>query len=367
MNILILNPILFSSNKSEIPLVGSIKDTMIYSMCIGFLKSGHQVTLVAAEEFKPVVNENYEFTVIFIKSVLKKIFQPNYLPFQPKLYTFLKKEAKNYDYIVSSENFSLPSLFAAVICPQKTIIWQEMNVHQKKWRKIPSKVWHNFVTQLFMRRIRIVIPRSDSAYNFVRKYFKNVSSEVVDHGVNLENFYPVKTKKRQFIVVSQLISRKNIDSIIEKFYQLITNSEFSDFILIIAGKGELENKLKQQVGQLKIENNVFFAGFIPHQELNTLVANSMAMLIDTKQDLNMVSIPESIASGTPVVTNMIPASAAYITKNQLGIAKANWNDSDLKEIIINNSLYVTNCIMYRERLTNVYLAKKIIEIAHKKK
>jgi 1,2-diacylglycerol 3-alpha-glucosyltransferase len=333
---------------------------------MAFQKIGHNVTLVAASEYKPVTDEHYEFEIVFIKSALKKLFLPNYLPFQPGLIAFLIREQKDYDFIVSSENFAFPSLFAAMICPKKTIIWQEMNVHQKKWRKIPSKFWLRIVVPLFMSRVKTVIPRSHSAYEFVSKYFRQVSSEVIDHGVNVENFHPVETKKRQFVVVSQLIPRKNIESIIHKFGKLIADNQFADFVLAIAGKGELEDKLKMQVKQMAIENNVRFAGFLSHHELNSLVADSMAMLIDTKQDLNMVSIPESIASGTPVVTNLIPASASYIADNRLGIAKADWNETDLKDMIANNSFYVANCIAYREKLTNVYLAKQMMDIAQKR-
>jgi len=367
MNILVLNSILYTANNNVIPQVKSIKDTMIYNMCLGFLRLGHQVTLVAASEYKPIQHEEYEFDIVFFPSILKRVFLPSVLPLQPQLWRYLRKESCRFDLIVASEIFAFPSLFVALICPRKTIVWQEMNVHQKKWRQIPSKWWHNIIVPLFMRRVKMVIPRSDSAYNFISKYFKNVSSEVVDHGVNVENFYLTETKKRQFIVVSQLIYRKNIESIIDKFHRLIAESQFADFTLIIAGKGELESNLKEQVTQLKIENNVHFVGFMPHQDLNALVADSMAMLINTRQDLNMVSIPESIAAGTPIVSNLIPATAAYIAKNNLGIAKTDWDESDLKEIIINNSFYVTNCVAYRKKLTNVYLVKKMVEIAQEER
>jgi 1,2-diacylglycerol 3-alpha-glucosyltransferase len=76
----------------------------------------------------------------------------------------------------------------------------------------------------------------------------------------------------------------------------------------------------------------------------------------------MVSIPESIASGTPVVTNLQPASADYIRQEKLGIAKDGWDAYDLKEIIDNNPVYVENCIRYRPKLTNDYSAKQIVDI-----
>ena len=49
MRILLLNSILFTAENNIIPQVKSIKDTMIYNMCLGFLKLGHNITLAAAK------------------------------------------------------------------------------------------------------------------------------------------------------------------------------------------------------------------------------------------------------------------------------------------------------------------------------
>ena len=57
MKVLILNPILFTADNNVIPQVKSIKDTMIYNMCLGFKRLGHDVTLAAAEEYAPAEKE----------------------------------------------------------------------------------------------------------------------------------------------------------------------------------------------------------------------------------------------------------------------------------------------------------------------
>ncbi|MDR0574352.1 MAG: hypothetical protein LBG96_10045 [Tannerella sp.] len=85
-------------------------------------------------------------------------------------------------------------------------------------------------------------------------------------------------------------------------------------------------------------------------------------MINTLRDLNMVSIPESIASGTPVITNLLPASADYIAREKLGVAKDHWDEYDIMEVIDNNPLYVRNCLDYRDRLSNHYSAQKITDI-----
>jgi 1,2-diacylglycerol 3-alpha-glucosyltransferase len=361
-NILLLNSILYTAQNGVVPQVESIKDTMIYNLALGFKELGHRVTLVSASEYKPINEENYDVNVIFIKSRLKKIFPPSVLPFQPELWQFLKKNKQKFDLIESGSVFAFPSLFAAIICPRKTVVWHELALHQKKMKSIPSYFWYNVVAKLFFRKI-LIVARSEKAKGFISKYLHHVANEIVEHGVNLHKFQLAAEKKKQFIIVSQLIPRKNVGSIIDKFSRFAIN-EYADFKLIIVGKGELENQLRDQVKRQHIDKKVIFAGFKSHSELSGLLAESMAMLVDTKADLNMVSVPESIVAGTPVVTNLVPYSSLIVSEHHLGIAK-DWNENDLKYIVENNDFYVRNCIGYRNQLTTVHAAEKIIEIYKK--
>jgi 1,2-diacylglycerol 3-alpha-glucosyltransferase len=359
--ILILNSILRSAQNDVVPQINSIKDCMIYNFALGFKELGYSVTLVAAAEYAPTEKENYEVEVVFIASKLQKIFPIGVLPFQPGIWSFLRKNKAKYDLIVSSDIFAFPSLFAAMQCARKIVVWHELALHPKKMKSLPSRFWYNIVAKLFFRKI-LVVPRSENARKFISKYLSKVSNESVEHGIELNKFQFSKEKRNQFIVVGQLIPRKNIKSIIDKFYRLISDHKYSDFQLIIAGEGVLESELKKQAAELGIKKNVDFVGFKSHSELNKLIAESMAMLIDTKQDNNMVSIPESVASGTPVVTNLVPTNATTINQHQSGIAKTDWQVVDLKEIIENNAFYIQNCLAYRSNLSNVYCAKKLIDI-----
>ena len=360
MNILLLNSIPYTAENDVIQRVDSIKDCMIYNFGLGFKELGNNVTLVTNEEYKPRKEEQYDFEVVFLSSAMKKIFHPGLLPLQPQLWSFLRKNRDHFDIISSGAAFTFTSLFSAIIAPRKTIIWHELAEHNRKMKSIPSRFWYNVVAKIFFRNIPVVA-RSEEAKIFISKYCPNISNETVEHGVNLQKFHFSKAKKRQFIVVSQLIPRKNIKSIIEKFSRFIASPEYADFLLVIAGRGELENKLKAQVKELGISNNVQFAGFKPHTDLNGLIAESMAMLIDTKQDLNMVSVPESIVSGTPVVINLVPYTAVMVDRYHLGIAKVDWEESDLKKIVENNTVYVENCIAMRDELSIKHSAQKLIE------
>lgn len=360
MKILLLNSILFTAEKNVIPQVSSIKDTMIYNMCLGFLKLGHDITLAAAQEYTPTNSETYDFEILFFPSQYTKIFPPSALPYSPALKKYLKKNHTQFDLIISSEVFSFNSLFAAQICPEKTIVWHELALHPSKFHKIPSKIWYNIIAPYFIKNVRTIIPRSDNAKKFISKYFKNISSQCIEHGINTEQFSFSDKKKKQFIYVGQLIPRKNIKSIIDKFSQFIQQYD-NEYQLLIVGRGILEEDLKAYVNAQGLSQNIQFIGFVNHTTLNKLLMDSQAMLIDTLQDNNMVSIPESIVSGTPVISNPIPTNSSTINKNKLGIVKEKWDKDDLYTITFHNSLYVKNCIEYRKKLTNEYSAKLFIK------
>ena len=361
MKILVLNPILFTSTDGSLPKVETIKDTMMYGMCLGFQSLGHEVTLVSYEEYKPIRKESYDFEVLFLKSSGSK-FLPNALPLSFELKRYLKAHHQEYDMVLSSEVFAFHTLFAARICPEKTVIWQELTEHQNKFHQIPSKFWHRFVARFFMQKVKAVVPRSTKAYDFIRRYMPMTISTVVDHGINVHKFLYSKTNKRQIISSSQLIYRKNVDGIIRIFADFHRQNGYEDVKLLIAGRGEEEAKLKNLVLELGLKDAVDFLGFLPQAKLNEYIRESMCFLANTRKDLNMVSIPESIVSGTPILTNLQPASAGYIAKEQLGIAKDGWGVAELKKLIDNNDYYVNNCLKYRDKLTSTHSAKMLVDI-----
>lgn len=361
MNILILNSILYTADNGIIPDVTSIKDTMIYNMCLGFKSLGHNITLATSEDYKPIHKEEYDFPVIFFKSNYKKICKPAMLPYSSELKKYIKQNHKKYNIVISSEVFQFQSLYAARICPEKTIIWHELALHPSKYHQIPSKLWYNIICRIFMRKIRCIIPRSEASKLFIKKYFRQVSEQCIEHGINIEQFVFSRDKEKLFIYVGQLIPRKNIKSIILKFSKFLKMTS-NRFTLLIVGRGFMEQELKELVERLEISDRVKFVGFVNHAQLNNLLKRSMAMLIDTFQDNNMVSIPESIVSGTPVLTNSIPTNSSIISKNNLGIVKQNWDENDIMAIVNNNCFYVENCIRYRDHLTNKHSAQLFIDV-----
>ena len=87
-----------------------------------------------------------------------------------------------------------------------------------------------------------------------------------------------------------------------------------------------------------------------------------SMLVYTEKDNSMVSIVESIAAGTPVITTPVPFNAAYIQKECLGIVKEEWGREELEMVCRRNEEFVQNCMAYREQLSAAYGSRLFAEI-----
>lgn len=306
---------------------------------------------------KKMRNTNLKYASSIRKA--QKSPPPQLLPYSPDLQRFIKTNQNNYDLIITSETFSLQSYYAARVCPEKTVIWHELGEHQRKFYKLPSKLWYNIAARFMMKRVACVVPRSEKARTFISRYMPRVTPPV-DHGIDIRKFQPSRDKKRQFISSSQLITRKRVDGIIRTFAGFIAQPQHSDFRLIIAGRGSEKENLERLVERLGIKNNVEFTGFLPQAKLNEYIRESMAFLINTDRDLNMISVPEAICSGTPVITTSVPYTAPTVQNHKLGLVKDNWGVKELNEIVEHNAGYVDNCINHREKLSNVAAAREII-------
>lgn len=362
MNVLIINPILATPTPEGIQRLKSIKDTMIYGMALGFMRLGHNPTLIAAADFIPTEKEEYPFEVVFLPTKYRKPFDPSLLPYIPTLKNRLRKNVEKFDLIISKECFSLASLTACRIAPQKTIVWQEMNLHQRKLFQLPSKLWYNIVARFFMRKAKAVTC-STSARDFLRRYMPLTADTIIEHGIDGSKFSPLEKKERTLITSSTLTARKNVGSIIRKFAALHEMPDYEDIKLIICGDGDQRAELEQLSRDLKLEDYIDFRGFLPRKELGKLVASSLAFLVDTLQDLNVISIVESIVAGTPVVTNMIPLTASWINEQHLGIARDDWDATDLATIIDQADNYAASCCRLSPSLTCEAAAAALISLA----
>ena len=358
MKLLIVNPILYTSDTKTIQRAKTIKDTMIYDLCLAFMKQGAEVTLFAGEPYKPTEEEEYPFEVIWAKCILPKIFQPHAIPFCPAIKRVVKE--RRFDMIISSEVLSVNSFLLTLQAKDRLIIWHELAYHHKIMKQIPSKLWYHTVAKTFFNRATIVA-RSPEARAFISKYCRHVSDTVIEHGVNFDKFKASKEKQDYFIVIARLIESKRLDKIITQFHRFVQNGH-PDYQLYFFGGGEKEKALKSQTAALGLTDNITFFGNTPHHTLTDYLAQARALLIYTEKDNSMISIIESIACGTPIITTSVPNNATYIRQYALGIVDDNWTDKDLEAICAKGKEYIQNCLDYRKNLSTESKAEAFLSL-----
>lgn len=355
--ILIVNPILYTSEQKQVKRINSIMDCMIVDLCNSFVDMGYDTTLVAAEDYKPINDEMYKFNIVWMHSYLKKIFNVNKIPFNIGLKKYLKKN--KFDLIIASEVFAMDTFICVRNSYKNLIIWQEMAFHQHLAKQMASKFWHNVIVKMFYKNVRIV-PRTDNARMFISKYSSNVSNTIIQHGIDLGKFKANTKKNKSFVICSQLIERKKVDLSIKAFNEFL-NKVSKEYSLYVIGDGDQKESLQILVEKLGITNNVIFTGKMSHGDLIAFLSKSRAMLIYTEKDNSMISIAESIAVCTPVITTSVPDNAMVIEQNGLGIVRDDWSWKDMQNIIEQNEIYVNNCMQYRDKLDNRYNVKLFMD------
>ena len=186
----------------------------------------------------------------------------------------------------------------------------------------------------------------------VVKNGRTVLSNVISSQIELHKLYGG--------VVPEIASRKHIEKSIEAFEKYLNKYDDSAKLYIM-GDGDEKENLRKLAKDLGADKNIIFTGKLGHNKLIEILKKSIAMLVYTEKDNNMVSIVESIALATPVITTDIPYNASYIKAEKLGIVNNNWNDDDLRKLATSDE-YINNCMNYRKYLPTEYKAEQFLKV-----
>lgn len=112
--------------------------------------------------------------------------------------------------------------------------------------------------------------------------------------------------------VGALIPRKGQAFVIEALAQL------PDAILLLAGKGHDEARLRALAARLGVADRVRFMGAVPHGELSILLNAADVFVLPSSSEGLANAWVEALACGTPVVTTPIPGAQELITDPSWG-------------------------------------------------
>ena len=131
-----------------------------------------------------------------------------------------------------------------------------------------------------------------------------------------------------FANVGRLHPDKDQKTLINAFAKVAP--QLPDSILVILGKGRLENELKQQVKHLKLEERVFFLGMVANA-VNYYRAFDSFVLSSDHEPFGMVLLEAIIAEVPVIATNV--GGAKEVIKNKQWLFDVG-DDNQLKKLML---------------------------------
>jgi glycosyltransferase involved in cell wall biosynthesis len=196
--------------------------------------------------------------------------------------------------------------------------WVSESIQETKEPKISFLLKKWFIEQRTYNRCDRFIVLSKAFGNILHQNYQIPWEKihVIPGGVDIEQFQPnlspqqARTKlgwqqDRQIIFTSRrLVNRVGIDKLLNAIAKI--KHIVPDVWVAIAGRGPIENILRQQATELGLDDHVKFVGFLPNEDLPVAyqAANLSIMPSQSFEGFGL-AIVESLACGTPVVCTPI--------------------------------------------------------------
>ena len=119
------------------------------------------------------------------------------------------------------------------------------------------------------------------------------------------------------LFLGRLADVKNIDFLIELWSKKFQNAK--EIKLVIAGDGELKDKLHRLNMVICNSNAAIFLGEINPKDVPMLVSSSYLCVLSSKHEASPTIIKEALSSGIPIVTLNVGDVAEFILEGQNGI------------------------------------------------
>jgi len=182
---------------------------------------------------------------------------------------------------------------------------------------LKQRFWHKLINsrKLCQQALKI-ITHSENTKNDIINFYKIDSAKIeVKKPLMAKKFFqPIDEKEKirvkqkyslsdNFLLyLGNLEPRKNLDTLIRAFHQLITNNLITNN-LVIAGTGRQSKKLKKLAKSLGVGEQVKFLGYIPEEDKQALYHLAKLFVYPSFYEGYGYPVAEATACGLPVITS----------------------------------------------------------------
>ena len=191
--------------------------------------------------------------------------------------------------------------------------------------------------QLVYENADAVIGVSQKVLDMIQKRV-DVSTKgyVVYNGVDTDKFCPIEREKKDVFTISSvgnLIPLKGHKYLLQAL-QIAIEKGYHNLKCVIAGRGYLEEELKELAADLGLQDYVEFLGYVPYSEIVTLMQNSDAFILPSYYEAIGCVYLEAMACGVPVVGCRKNGIDEIIVEGENGYLVDNHNVEQIVDCII---------------------------------
>lgn len=242
---------------------------------------------------------------------------------------------KKTDIIVANDLDTLPACFIAARIRQKKLIFDSHEL----FTELPELVNKRFSKKVWTLIEKLFIPKSShniTVCQSIADYYKNkyrVPFRVIKNLPLSQHFTALNQKENLFIYQGVLNLGRGIELMIDTMHY------FDDYKLIIAGAGDIEEKLKKKVIDKNLQNKIQFTGRLSPPELKKITCKAkIGFSLEENLGLNYYyALPNKlfdyIMAETPVITSDFPEMSAIIDTHSAGKTLKERNSKKLAETI----------------------------------
>lgn len=176
---------------------------------------------------------------------------------------------------------------------------------------------HDFQTKY--QNIDYFVLLADQTTREVRDFMEGHNSRIqcltIPNFIEPPEIQPVSQKEKQVIAAGRLHADKDFPSLLRIWAKVVPSHP--DWMLKIAGEGELEQMLRDYAVQLHVENNVCFTGALDHQVLLEEMAKSACFALTSVSESFGLVLVEAMSCGTPPVAFDIRVGPATIIEDTI--------------------------------------------------
>lgn len=165
-------------------------------------------------------------------------------------------------------------------------------------------------TNVYLKNMDGVIAPSERVEKLLKRYKVTIPMKVIPTGVDIESLnQPITNDVRHdlgiepdaqvLLTLSRIAGEKKINRILNVLPEIV--DEFPKACLVIAGDGPDLEVLQEQVERLTLEDNVIFAGDVPHEDVGSFYKMADLFVSASDTETQGLTYIEALASGTRCV------------------------------------------------------------------